>query len=116
MNDQDRELVERIVSAVGEAGKHGYEALVRYQVVDGIVSAICFAIALAGCAWCFRKLLAWKPGDGWDAEMSHVARGAGFVVSAVAMFLMLVGLASNIVQAIQPEGSVIKLAIAKAKN
>jgi hypothetical protein len=113
MNDQDRKLVERIVSAVGEAGKHGYEALVRYQVVDGIVSAIAFAIGLAACIWAFRHLLAWKPEGGWDNDIKHFARGAGFVVCAIVAFVMLGGVASNVVQAIQPEGSVIKLAITK---
>jgi hypothetical protein len=114
MNDQDRELVERIVSAVGEAGKHGYEALVRYQVVDGIVSAICFAAMLAAAIWAFRKLLAWQPKDDFDADMRHFARGLGFVACAIAIFGMLAGTASNIVQALQPEGSIIKLAITKA--
>lgn len=114
MNDKDRELVERIVNAVGKAGAHGYEALVRYQVVDGIVSALCFAIALAGSIWAFRRLLAWSPKKDWDDDIKHFARGVGFVVCAVAMFCMLAGMANNIVQALQPEGSIIKAAITAA--
>lgn len=111
MNDKDRELVERVISAVSETGRTGFESLVHYQVIDGIVSAICYAAALAGCIWAFRRLLAWQPKDSWDDDMKHLARGAGFLICGAATFFMLAGMATNVVQALQPQGSIIKAAL-----
>lgn len=103
MNDRDRDLIQQVLQAAGKAGEQGFAYLVRWQMLDGLISFIGWGILLVGTLWAFRRLLAWKP----DEDGAYIARGAALVASALAVIGFLAGSLDGIRDMLAPEGAAI---------
>jgi hypothetical protein len=111
MNDRDRQLVEEVLRAAGTAGTKGWDYLIRFMVWDGIVGALAGAALIGAALYAFKLILKWKPKDGGDSDMAHLARGAAMAVLCVVLIAFVCGVASSIVQVLAPQGAAIHMAI-----
>lgn len=106
MNDNDRQLIERILQDAGSVGARGYDALVRYAAIDGAVWCFCMLIMAALTAWAMRRMIAWKTNHDFDAAM---AKGTALVFCAVSMIVWVLILADSLSSVLAPEGTAIRL-------
>lgn len=107
MNDKDRDLVQQVLQAVGQAGEHGFSYLVRWEIMDGIVGVVACIAVLALLYYLFQRLLAWKPRD----DDGHVPRGIGFVAVSILAVVFICCLSENVAQILAPEGAAIHAAL-----
>lgn len=108
MNDKDRELVERVLQAAGEAGSQGWEHLVRYYFVSGVLSAVGYSLLVAGALYALRRLHKWSIEEEWDAMEKHVVRGIGMTVCVIAAVIFFSEAVSGLRTALTPEGAAIR--------
>lgn len=103
MNDQDRNLVEQVVKAAGKAGEQGFEYLVNFTLVTGIVDLVGYTAWMALGLYLGKRLFTWKP----EEPEGHCARGAGMVVCALFFAMSIAGQAESIVKILAPAGAAI---------
>jgi hypothetical protein len=115
MNDNDRELIQSVLTAAGRAGEQGFAYLVQYTYWDGVFSVIGYAIALAGSLWLLRRAFMWKRKPN-DDEIVSIVRGFAIVILCMVSFGMLCGVQQNLVQTLQPEGAAIHDVLAHPKE
>lgn len=111
MNDKDRELIERVLKSAGEAGSMGWEHLVRYYFVSGVLSAIGYSLLVAGALYALRTLHNWKIKKDWDDMEKHLVRGIGMTVCVVAAAIFFTEAVSGLRTAMVPEGAAIRAAL-----
>lgn len=111
MNDKDRDLVERVVHAVGNAGAEGFEHLVRYTQISGVIDAFGYAAWAGVAVYLGKRLHAWKPDAGWDNDIAYFFRGAGMLICAGFVMASIAGEASSIAAILEPAGTAIRKAI-----
>lgn len=103
MNEQDRNLVEQVVKAAGKAGEQGFEYLVNFTLVTGIVDLFGYAAWMAVAVFLGKKLHQWKPRD----EFGHLPRGSGMLACAVCVLVSIVGMAESMAKILAPAGAAI---------
>lgn len=106
MNDNDRQLIERILQDAGSVGAKGYDAMVRYAAIDGVAWCLCMLIMAGLTAWAMRRMIAWKTNHDFEAAF---IRGSALGVCAVAMTVWVLIFASNLSSILAPQGAAIRL-------
>lgn len=109
MDDKDRELVSQVLSAAGTAGQEGFAALVRYQVVDGIVGTLAWLLVSALAALFMRRIWRWRPNARAESEgeFGWMAKGIALLALAAFIFAAICGVEISVRQVLAPEGSAI---------
>jgi hypothetical protein len=111
MNDKDRDLIEQVLRAAGEAGEHGFGYLVHYTAVSGATNLLANVCIIALVAWLFKKLLAWKPKEDFDQAEKHIGRVIGMVILSVVALICISDAADCISALVAPEGAAIHSAL-----
>lgn len=106
MNDTDRQLIETVLTAAGTTGQKGWAYLIYWTRLDGVISAIFFAVLLAAAVTCAVKCYQWFQKNHGDPEIWIV-----IVLCCLASIAFICGLETSIVQAIAPEGYAISHAL-----
>lgn len=108
MNDKDRELIIQALHDVGKVGETGFNALVRWQFIDGLTVCLTSSAAVALALWALWRLLKWKPEGRYDDDMARFVRGAGMVVCLVAAALTICsGVQAGLRDMLAPEGAAV---------
>jgi hypothetical protein len=107
MNDKDRELVERIVAAAGEAGSQGWEYLVQWHFINGVLGFIGNAVLLLGLGYLLKRAFTWKPKE----DEAHIARAVCILALVIATYCSLIDCVNSVRDAIAPEGAAIHSAL-----
>lgn len=109
MNDKDRDLVQQVLQAAGQAGEKGFGYLVHWKLLDGITDIAAGVGILGFVVWAFRRTLAWKP----EEDAAHIARAALLIILSLTGMFGGSGMLSGITTALAPEGAAIHSVLAK---
>jgi hypothetical protein len=113
MNDKDRDLIVQVLKAAGETGEKGFDYLVRYTFAHGLTDLLANIAALVLCVYLFGLLRAWKPRDGFDSDIAHVARGAGMVITCIVVLIGVGEIGKSLGVVLAPEGAAIYSVLSK---
>lgn len=106
MNDADRQLIDTVLTTAGTAGAKGWEYLVYWTRIDGILSTIGFSILLAAAMTCAIKCYRNYRKNQGDPEIMIVVG-----ICCLASVAFICGLETSIVQALAPEGYALQHAL-----
>lgn len=107
MKDQDRELIEQVLSAAGTAGVQGWGYAVHWVFVDGLLSIVGYLVLLIAALYLLKRAFAWKPTDSFDDEPKQLARGASILILCAVSALCFAGAVNGVRDAIAPEGAAV---------
>lgn len=108
MNDKDRELLVQTLHQAGKIGEAGFNALVRWQFVDGLTTFLTCSLAVGLATWGLWRLLHWKPKHDFDSDMKHVARAAGITIClAVICIVLCAGVQAGLRDMLAPDGAAV---------
>lgn len=108
MNNADRELLQQILTAAGSHAVEGFQALVKWEIANGITAIFGFGVGICTALFAFKSLLKWKPGDDFEHEAARIARIVGLLLSVVLLLISFTSFMIAIRDVIAPEGAAIK--------
>lgn len=109
MNDKDRELIVQALHTAGKVGTAAFNALVRWQLLDGLTTALTGAAVVALCLWLAIRIFRWAPkDDDFDADMRQAFRIGGVAVCLIiAAIVLCADVQPGIRDMIAPDGAAV---------
>ena len=109
MNDKDRQLIVQALHTAGKVGTAAFNALVRWQFLDGLTTFLTCSAVVALCIWLSIRIFRWKPKTGdFDDDMKQAARIGGVILClVVAAVVLCAGIQPGLRDMLAPQGAAV---------